>query len=154
MLDTPLWLADNDRPGVARYLRSLDAGRRAGGDAELPRRGKRKPEYLQWLYTLAAAQGDDAQALDIHLQRDAVRLDEFARARQLSADGLTALINRPDYLQAGNSLLSTPLAARWQKNCSTRWPVITTSIAMSRGRGVNACGGLRCRWKMKRWCCY
>ena len=33
VLDTPLWLADNDR-GVARYLRPFDAGRRAGGDAE------------------------------------------------------------------------------------------------------------------------
>jgi selenocysteine-specific elongation factor len=38
---------------------------------------------LQWLHALAAA-ADDAQALDIHLQRDAVRLDEFAWARQLS----------------------------------------------------------------------
>ncbi|MDU3718710.1 MAG: selenocysteine-specific translation elongation factor [Klebsiella michiganensis] len=64
---------------------------------------------------LAAAQGDDVQALDIHLQRDAVRLDDFAWARQLSRDGLNALIHRPDYLQAGNSLLSAPLAARWQR---------------------------------------
>lgn len=115
VLDTPLWLADNDR----LVLRDISARLTLAGARVVtlnpPRRGKRKPEYLQWLYTLAAAQGDDAQALDIHLQRDAVRLDEFAWARQLSADGLTALINRPDYLQAGNSLLSTPLAARWQK---------------------------------------
>ncbi|MFV9095904.1 selenocysteine-specific translation elongation factor [Klebsiella aerogenes] len=115
VLDTPLWLADNDR----LVLRDISARLTLAGARVVtlnpPRRGKRKPEYLQWLYTLAAAQGDDAQALDIHLQRDAVRLDEFAWARQLSADGLTALINRPDYLQAGNSLLSAPLAARWQK---------------------------------------
>lgn len=115
VLDTPLWLADNDR----LVLRDISARLTLAGARVVtlnpPRRGKRKPEYLQWLYTLAAAQGDDAQALDIHLQRDAVRLDKFAWARQLSADGLTALINRPDYLQAGNSLLSAPLAARWQK---------------------------------------
>ena len=37
---------------------------------------------------------DDVQALDIHLQRDAVRLDDFAWARQLSDEGLKALINR------------------------------------------------------------
>ena len=115
VLDTPLWLADNDR----LVLRDISARLTLAGARVVtlnpPRRGKRKPEYLQWIYALAAAQGDDAQALDIHLQRDAVRLDEFAWARQLSADGLTALINRPDYLQAGNSLLSAPLAARWQK---------------------------------------
>ncbi len=115
VLDTPLWLADNDR----LVLRDISARLTLAGARVVtlnpPRRGKRKPEYLQWLYALAAARGDDAQALDIHLQRDAVRLDEFAWARQLSADGLTALINRPDYLQAGNSLLSAPLAARWQK---------------------------------------
>lgn len=115
VLDTPLWLADNDR----LVLRDISARLTLAGARVVtlnpPRRGKRKPEYLQWLYALAAAQGDDAQALDIHLQRDAVRLDEFAWARQLSADGLTVLINRPDYLQAGNSLLSAPLAARWQK---------------------------------------
>lgn len=114
VLDTPLWLADNDR----LVLRDISARLTLAGARVVtlnpPRRGKRKPEYLQWLDALAAAQGDDAQALDIHLQRDAVRLDEFAWARQLSADGLAALINRPDYLQAGNSLLSAPLAARWQ----------------------------------------
>ncbi|HCT5519467.1 TPA: selenocysteine-specific translation elongation factor [Klebsiella aerogenes] len=115
VLDTPLWLADNDR----LVLRDISARLTLAGARVVtlnpPRRGKRKPEYLQWLYALAATRDDDAQALDIHLQRDAVRLDEFAWARQLSADGLTALINRPDYLQAGNSLLSAPLAARWQK---------------------------------------
>jgi selenocysteine-specific elongation factor len=114
VLDTPLWLADNDR----LVLRDISARLTLAGARVVtlnpPRRGKRKAEYLQWLYALAAAQSDDAQALDIYLQRDAVRLDAFAWARQLSADGLAALINCPDYLQAGNSLLSAPLAARWQ----------------------------------------
>ncbi|WP_220667857.1 selenocysteine-specific translation elongation factor [Raoultella ornithinolytica] len=115
VLDTPLWLADNDR----LVLRDISARVTLAGARVVtlnpPRRGKRKPEYLQWLATLAASQGDDAQALDIHLQRDAVRLDDFAWARQLSDEGLNVLINRPDYLQAGNSLLSAPLAARWQR---------------------------------------
>ncbi|HAU5005862.1 selenocysteine-specific translation elongation factor [Raoultella ornithinolytica] len=114
VLDTPLWLADNDR----LVLRDISARVTLAGARVVtlnpPRRGKRKPEYLQWLAALAASQGDDAQALDIHLQRDAVRLDDFAWARQLSDEGLNVLINRPDYLQAGNSLLSAPLAARWQ----------------------------------------
>lgn len=115
VFDTPLRLADNDR----LVLRDISARLTLAGARVVtlnpPRRGKRKPEYLQWLHALAAAQGDDAQALDIHLQRDAVRLDDFAWARQLSREGLNALINRPDYLQAGNSLLSAPLAARWQR---------------------------------------
>ncbi|HGW0998438.1 selenocysteine-specific translation elongation factor [Raoultella ornithinolytica] len=114
VLDTPLWLADNDR----LVLRDISARVTLAGARVVtlnpPRRGKRKPEYLQWLAALAASQGDDAQALDIHLQRNAVRLDDFAWARQLSDEGLNVLINRPDYLQAGNSLLSAPLAARWQ----------------------------------------
>ncbi|WP_373393368.1 selenocysteine-specific translation elongation factor [Raoultella ornithinolytica] len=115
VLDTPLWLADNDR----LVLRDISARVTLAGARVVtlnpPRRGKRKPEYLQWLAALAASQGDDAQALDIHLQRDAVRLDDFAWACQLSDEGLNVLINRPDYLQAGNSLLSAPLAARWQR---------------------------------------
>ncbi|MDL4582027.1 selenocysteine-specific translation elongation factor [Raoultella ornithinolytica] len=115
VLDTPLWLVDNDR----LVLRDISARVTLAGARVVtlnpPRRGKRKPEYLQWLAALAASQGDDAQALDIHLQRDAVRLDDFAWARQLSDEGLNVLINRPDYLQAGNSLLSAPLAARWQR---------------------------------------
>ena len=115
VLDTPLRLADNDR----LVLRDISARLTLAGARVVtlnpPRRGKRKPEYLQWLHALAAAQGDDVQALDIHLQRDAVRLDDFAWARQLSRGGLNALIQRPDYLQAGNSLLSAPLAARWQR---------------------------------------
>lgn len=115
VFDTPLRLADNDR----LVLRDISARLTLAGARVVtlnpPRRGKRKPEYLQWLQALAVAQGDDVQALDIRLQRDAVRLDDFAWARQLSDEGLKALINRPDYLQAGNSLLSAPLAARWQR---------------------------------------
>ncbi len=80
-----------------------------------PRRGKRKPEYLQWLHALVAVGADDAQALELHLQRDAVRLEHFAWRGSFSEAGMAALIQRPDYLQAGQRLLSAPLAARWQR---------------------------------------
>ncbi|MCE9899178.1 selenocysteine-specific translation elongation factor [Raoultella terrigena] len=113
VLDSPLWLADTDR----LVLRDISARSTLAGARVVtlnpPRRGKRKPEYLQWLHTLASAD-DDALALEVHLQRDAVRLGEFAWARQLSETGLAALMGQPGYLQAGSSLLSAPLAARWQ----------------------------------------
>ncbi|MEX0531719.1 selenocysteine-specific translation elongation factor [Raoultella terrigena] len=113
VLDSPLWLADNDR----LVLRDISARSTLAGARVVtlnpPRRGKRKPEYLKWLHTLASAD-DDALALEVHLQRDAVRLGEFAWARQLSETGLAALMGQPGYLQAGSSLLSAPLAARWQ----------------------------------------
>lgn len=73
VLDTPLWLADNDR----LVLRDISARLTLAGarvvTLDPPRRGKRKPEYLQWLHALAAVGADDAQALELHLQRDAVR---------------------------------------------------------------------------------
>ncbi|HHD2841930.1 selenocysteine-specific translation elongation factor [Klebsiella quasipneumoniae subsp. similipneumoniae] len=100
-----LQLAERPHPQQRRFRLALDP----------PRRGKRKPEYLQWLHALAAVGADDAQALELHLQRDAVRLERFAWARQLSETGMAALIQRPDYLQAGQRLLSAPLAARWQR---------------------------------------
>lgn len=113
VLDTPLWLADNDR----LVLRDISARVTLAGARVVtlnpPRRGKRKAEYLQWLHALAAA-ADDAQALETHLQRDAVRLDEFAWACQLNENGLAALTRNAGYLQAGYNLLSPALAARWQ----------------------------------------
>ena len=42
-----------------------------------PRRGKRKPEYLQWLSALAQASNDKA-ALEVHLEHGAVNLPDFA----------------------------------------------------------------------------
>jgi hypothetical protein len=39
-----------------------------------------------------------------------------------------ALIQRPVYLQAGHSLLSAPLAARWQRKLLMRWRATTISI--------------------------
>lgn len=113
VLDTPLWLADNDR----LVLRDISARvTLAGARAILlhaPRRGKRQPAFLAWLQQLKHAENDQ-QALNTHLQRGAVTLTDFAWARQLTPLGLQELLTR-DYLRAGNSLLSEEMAARWKQ---------------------------------------
>jgi len=114
VLDTPLWLADNDR----LVLRDISARATLAGARVVtlnpPRRGKRKPEYLAWIAALAAA-GDDASVLAVHLTRGAVDLPSFAWERQLNAQGLATLTESPELIQAGDSLISAAVAARWQR---------------------------------------
>lgn len=114
VFDSPLWLADNDR----LVLRDISAQETLAGARVVtlhsPRRGKRKPEYLQWLAALAQAT-DDKTALLVHLERGAVNLADFAWARQLSDEGLRQLTREPGFIQAGNSLLNAPVAANWQR---------------------------------------
>lgn len=114
VFDTPLWLADNDR----LVLRDISARETLAGVRVValnpPRRGKRKPEYLQWLSALAQASNDKA-ALEVHLERGAVNLTDFAWARQLSNEGLLPLTQQPGFIQAGNNLLNAPVAACWQR---------------------------------------
>lgn len=114
VLDTPLWLADNDR----LVLRDISARVTLAGARVVtlnsPRRGKRKPEYLAWIAALASAK-TDAQSLSVHLTRDAVQLGDFGWARQLNQTGLQQLINQPGYILAADALLDAPLAARWQR---------------------------------------
>lgn len=114
VFDAPLWLADNDR----LVLRDISARETLAGARVVtlnpPRRGKRKPEYLQWLATLAQAMDDNA-ALLAHLERGAIDLADFAWARQLSGEGLRQLTQAPGFIQAGHSLLNAPVAARWQR---------------------------------------
>lgn len=114
VLDVPLWLADNDR----LVLRDISARvTLAGARAILlhaPRRGKRQPAFLAWLQQLKLAENDQ-QALNICLQRSAVTLNDFAWARQFTAQGLQELLSQNDYLRAGNSLLSDEMAARWKQ---------------------------------------
>lgn len=114
VLDTPLWLADNDR----LVLRDISAKVTLAGARVVtlnsPRRGKRKPEYLAWIAALALAK-TDAQALAVHLSRDAVKLRDFGWARQLSTQGLEQLIAQPGFILAGDCLLDAPLAAHWQR---------------------------------------
>jgi len=114
VLDTPLWLADNDR----LVLRDISARTTLAGARVVtlnsPRRGKRKADYLAWIAALARAE-DDTQALNAHLSRGAVDLTAFAWARQLSTSGLNALLENPCFIRAGNNLLDAPIAARWQR---------------------------------------
>ena len=114
VLDTPLWLADNDR----LVLRDISARTTLAGARVVtlnsPRRGKRKADYLAWIADLARAE-DDAQALSAHLSRGAVDLTAFGWARQLSASGLNLLLENPCFIRAGNNLLDAPIAARWQR---------------------------------------
>uniref|UniRef100_A0A914YQW5 Selenocysteine-specific elongation factor n=1 Tax=Panagrolaimus superbus TaxID=310955 RepID=A0A914YQW5_9BILA len=114
VFDTPLWLVDNDR----LVLRDISARNTLAGARVVmlnpPRRGKRKPEYLQWLASLARAQSD-ADALSVHLERGAVNLADFAWARQLNGEGMRELLQQPGYIQAGYSLLNASVAARWQR---------------------------------------
>jgi len=116
VFDTPLWVADNDR----LVLRDISARMTLAGARVValnpPRRGKRKPEYLQWLASLAEAKAkEDGDALAVHLQRGAVNLGDFAWARQLNADGMRQLVGQHGFIQAGDSLLNAPVAARWQR---------------------------------------
>ncbi|WBM70870.1 selenocysteine-specific translation elongation factor [Buttiauxella sp. WJP83] len=114
VFDAPLWLADNDR----LVLRDISARVTLGGARAIllhaPRRGKRQPAFLAWLQQLKLAENDQ-QALDIHLQRSAVTLTDFAWARQLTAQGLQELLADTDSLRAGNNLLSDEMAARWKQ---------------------------------------
>ena len=114
VFDTPLWLADNDR----LVLRDISARTTLAGARVVtlnpPRRGKRKPEYLQWLSALEKAQSD-GDALALHLTRGAVNIPDFAWARQLNGNGMRPLIEQHGFIQAGYSLLNAPVAARWQR---------------------------------------
>ena len=114
VLDTPLWLADNDR----LVLRDISARTTLAGARVVtlnsPRRGKRKADYLTWIADLARAE-DDVQALSAHLSRGAVDLTAFGWARQLSTSGLNLLLENPCFIRAGNNLLDAPIAARWQR---------------------------------------
>ena len=62
---------------------------------------------------------DDKAALLVHLERGAVNLNDFAWARQLSAEGLRLLTQEPGFIQAGNNLLNAPVAACWQRKVLT-----------------------------------
>lgn len=152
VFDTPLWLADNDR----LVLRDISARNTLAGARVVmlnpPRRGKRKPEYLQWLASLARAQSD-ADALSVHLERGAVNLADFAWARQLNGEGMRELLQQPGYIQAGYSLLNAPVAARWQRKILDTLATYHEQHRDEPGLGANVCDVWRCQWKMKRWYC-
>ena len=114
VLDSPLWLADNDR----LVLRDISARvTLAGGRVVLldaPKRGKRQPAFLAWLAALSQAKSD-AQALALHLERGAVSLSAFGWARQLTPAGVHDVIAMQNVLQAGDYALSDEVARRWRE---------------------------------------
>ncbi|MBK4715033.1 MULTISPECIES: selenocysteine-specific translation elongation factor [Tenebrionibacter/Tenebrionicola group] len=114
-LDTPLWLADDDR----LVLRDISARQTLAGARVLlldpPRRGKRRRPFLDWVSELRQA-GEDEQAFNAWLRRGAVSLTAFAWARQLAQPGLDKLLQQPGLLRAGDYALSPAVAAGWQQS--------------------------------------
>ena len=114
VLDTPLWLADNDR----LVLRDISARATLAGARVValsaPKRGKRQPEFIDWLTRLSQA-STDAEALTLHLERGAVSLSSFSWARQLREPGLREAIGSRDAIAAGDYLLSGAVAQRWRE---------------------------------------
>lgn len=114
ILDRPLWLAENDR----LVLRDIGARQTLGGARVLslttPKRGKRQPEYLAWLATLAQAD-DDRQALALHLPNGAMDLAAFAWARQLTEGELAALLAGRELLISGDMALAQENAQQGQQ---------------------------------------
>lgn len=105
ILDRPLWLVENDR----LVLRDISARHTLGAARVLvlssPKRGKRQPAYLAWLAALAQAQ-NDGQVLDLRLPGGALDLAAFAWARQLTDEGLQALLASYALLIAGEMALA------------------------------------------------
>lgn len=105
VLDKPLYLVEEDR----LLLRNINATHTLAGARVIvlqpPRRGKRQPDYLAWLAQRVALQ--DEQAILAHcLQRGQVSGSDFAWARQLSEEGMSALIRHPSLLMIGGNILT------------------------------------------------
>ncbi|SFU90913.1 selenocysteine-specific translation elongation factor [Xenorhabdus koppenhoeferi] len=105
VLDHPLWLVENDR----LILRDISARKTLAGarviNLNSPRRGKRQPEFLDWLSQLARA-NTHAENLASHLPRGALSLSHFAWARQLTESQLNHLLIKMDAIIAGDWVLS------------------------------------------------
>ncbi|PVZ83564.1 selenocysteinyl-tRNA-specific translation elongation factor SelB [Serratia sp. S1B] len=105
ILDRPLCLVENDR----LVLRDISARHTLAAARVLllssPKRGKRQPAYLAWLAELAQARSDE-QVLRLRLPGGALDLAAFAWARQLTDDGLRALLTDSALLIAGQMALA------------------------------------------------
>ncbi|MBU6518707.1 selenocysteine-specific translation elongation factor [Pantoea sp. B270] len=114
VLSQPLWLAENDRI----IIRDSNAQHTLGGGRVLlcdsKKRGKRQPDYLQWLQQLAAAR-DDSASLQAHLAYQPAAYDELGWARQLTAPALDALLLPLNPVRLGTSLMSDTMASAWQQ---------------------------------------
>ncbi|ANI30582.1 selenocysteinyl-tRNA-specific translation factor [Yersinia entomophaga] len=115
LLDTPLYLAENDR----FILRDIAAKHTLGGARVIalssPKRGKRQPAFLAWLTALAQAT-TDAEVLNLQLDKRPVSIQQFAWARQLSDGQLDKLLADSQQLVAGDSVLSSAMAENARQN--------------------------------------
>ncbi|ORM74770.1 selenocysteinyl-tRNA-specific translation elongation factor SelB [Pantoea wallisii] len=113
VLNEPLWLAENDR----LIIRDSNAQQTLGGGRVLlldsKKRGKRQPDYLAWLRTLAAAT-DDRASLQGYLSQQPAQYDELGWARQLTPAALDDLLTDIAPVRLGNQLIGTAQAAGWQ----------------------------------------
>ncbi|MGE9553292.1 selenocysteine-specific translation elongation factor [Erwinia amylovora] len=113
-LDTPLWLADNDR----LILRDIAARQTLAGARVVllkpKKRGKRQPEYLHWLHQLAAAE-HDGQALTYYLQEQPCRKAQLGWARQLTPAALATVLRPLKTVEAGDYLMLAGAIAKWDE---------------------------------------
>ncbi|MBM7345556.1 selenocysteine-specific translation elongation factor [Pantoea coffeiphila] len=114
LLDTPLWLADNDR----LILRDIGAKHTLAAARVLllasPKRGKRQPGFLAWLHQLEQAR-EDAEIIALYLQQRPRPLSELSWARQLHEKALVNLDYRlrPEII-AGHMILPQ-MIQDWQQ---------------------------------------
>ncbi|WP_369309287.1 selenocysteine-specific translation elongation factor [Providencia rettgeri] len=105
ILDTPLWLADNDR----LIIRDISARQTLGGARVIrltsPRRGKRLPEFLDWL-ALLSKEDDELTHFKLQLPQGELNLQDYAWARQLTREALENVLVQTDAERVGTSVLS------------------------------------------------
>lgn len=105
ILDTPLWLADNDR----LIIRDISARQTLGGARVIrltsPRRGKRLPEFLDWL-ALLSKEDDELTHFKLQLPQGELNLQDYAWARQLTREALENVLAQTDAERVGTSVLS------------------------------------------------
>jgi selenocysteine-specific elongation factor len=113
VLNEPLWLAENDQ----LIIRDSNAQQTLGGGRVVllnnKKRGKRQPDYLNWLQQLAAAESDEA-SLQAHLTHHPTELAEIAWARQLNDEALHVLVGKVAPVRLGSALMAAEQAAAWQ----------------------------------------
>lgn len=114
LLDSPLWLADNDR----LILRDISARQTLAAARVLllasPKRGKRQPAFLTWLHQLENAQSD-AESVTLYLQQQPCPMSALSWARQLNEDTLLNLpITPPPAIVDGHMILPETIQA-WQQ---------------------------------------
>lgn len=105
ILDTPLWLVDNDR----LIVRDISARETLASARVIrltsPRRGKRLPEFIDWLCHLCGAM-DELTYLKLQLPRGELDLNSYGWSRQLTSSALEQLLTQIELVRVGDWVLS------------------------------------------------